>query len=50
MRPCIAKSIVLRMISRIKPEGMLFGKPLHTPHRVRGRLCANAALQVRIMR
>jgi len=40
----------LRIILRVKPEGMLFGKPLHTPYRVRGRLCANAALQARIMR
>lgn len=26
------------MIARVKPEGMLLGKPLHTPHQVRGRV------------
>jgi hypothetical protein len=26
------------MIPRVKPEGMLFGKPVSTPHHVRGML------------
>jgi len=28
----------LSMIPRVKPEGMLFGKPVSTLHRVRGML------------
>jgi hypothetical protein len=34
------------MIPRVKPEGMLFGKPVSTPQQVRGMLYPDHALGV----
>src|SRR5215211_2460691 len=40
-----ALSFCLSMIPRVEPEGMLFGKPVPTPHQVRGRLFPDHALR-----
>jgi hypothetical protein len=39
-----ALAFCLSMIPRVKPEGMLFGKPDSTPDQVRGRLFPDHAL------